>query len=165
MGEKYLIPNTTLGEISSDLYRLSCADIQKQFFQALVASIFNINPRSICPRMIFKHSGQAPKPFPCVFHGMSSSEMSGHDTQGGSFDLIFFPTQILCVHRIIRFIYSHIYIYTSIYQVVLRYKYIYMSIYIRVIQKNTFLKLSFALLTTHAIGLQEVTKKFQRYRQ
>ena len=52
--------------------------------------------------MIFKHSGQAPKPFPRLFHGMSPSEMSGHDTQGGSFDLIVSPTQILCVHSIIR---------------------------------------------------------------
>ena len=52
--------------------------------------------------MIFKHSGQAPKPFPRLFHGMSPSEMSGHDTQGGSFDLIVSPTQILCVHSIIK---------------------------------------------------------------
>ena len=69
------------------------------FFQALVASIFNTNPRSIL-LMIFEDSGQAPRIFPHLIHGMSHFEMSGHDTKVGSFDLILPPNQILCVHCI-----------------------------------------------------------------
>ena len=61
------------------------------FFQALVASIFNTNPRSICLLMIFEDSGQAPSIFPHLIHGMPHFEMSGHDTKVDSFDLILPP--------------------------------------------------------------------------
>ena len=50
--------------------------------------------------MILKHSGQAPRRFPHLIHGMSHFEMSGHDTKVGSFDLILPPNQIPCVHCI-----------------------------------------------------------------
>ena len=70
------------------------------FFQALVASIFNTNPRSICLLMIFEDSGQAPSIFPHLIHGMPHFEMSGHDTNVGSFDLILLPNQILCAQCI-----------------------------------------------------------------
>ena len=39
------------------------------------------------------------------------------------------------------------------------------AISIRVSHITPFFELSYTLLTTHAIGLYEVTKKFQRYRQ
>ena len=42
-------------------------------------SPFDKNPLSACPMMIVKYSGQAPRPFPHPFHGMSAHEMSGHD--------------------------------------------------------------------------------------
>ena len=38
-------------------------------------------------------------------------------------------------------------------------------VFIRVSHITPFFELSYTLLTTHAIGLYEVTKKFQRYRQ
>ena len=50
--------------------------------------------------MIFEDSGQAPRNFFYLIHGMSHFEMSGHDTKVGSFDLILPPNQILCVHCI-----------------------------------------------------------------
>jgi len=70
------------------------------FVQALIASICNTNPKSICLLMIFKDSGRAPRHFPHLIHGMSHFEMSGHDIKVGSFDLILPPNQILCVHCI-----------------------------------------------------------------
>ena len=38
-------------------------------------------------------------------------------------------------------------------------------LWIKVFHITPFLELGFTLLTTHALGLYEVTKKFQRYRQ
>ena len=50
--------------------------------------------------VIFKHSGQAPRRFPHLIHGISYFEMSGHDTKVGSFDLNLLPNQIFCAHCI-----------------------------------------------------------------
>jgi len=77
-----------------------CGHPNMDFVQALIASICNTNPKSICLLMIFKDSGRAPRHFPHLIHGMSHFEMSGHDIKVGSFDLILPPNQILCVHCI-----------------------------------------------------------------
>ena len=49
--------------------------------------------------MIVKYSGQAPRPFPHPFYGMSAHEMSGHDPYVGTFDLISLPNEILYVQE------------------------------------------------------------------
>ena len=79
-----------------------CGHLNVGFFQASTASSFDINLLSTCPMMIVKYSGQAPRPFPHPFYGMSAHEMSGHDPYVGSFDLISLPNEILCVHCIKR---------------------------------------------------------------
>ena len=81
---------------------IMCGHLKLDFFQASTASSFDINLLSTCPMMIVKYSGQAPRPFPHPFYGMSAHEMSGHDPYVGSFDLISLPNEILCVHCIKR---------------------------------------------------------------
>ena len=79
------------GDLSRSVPFIMCGHPNMDFFQALVVSIFNTNPRSICLLMIFEDSGQAPSISPHLIHGMSHFEMSGHDTKVDSFDLILPP--------------------------------------------------------------------------
>ena len=95
-----MICHWSRGDLSRSVPFIMCGHPNKYFFQALVVSIFNTNPISICLMMIFKHSGQAPRHFPHLIHGISYFEMSGHDIKVGSFGLILPPNQILCFHCI-----------------------------------------------------------------
>ena len=95
-----MVLGSSRGDLSRSVPFIMCGHPNMYFFQALVVSIFNTNPISICLMMIFKHSGQAPRRFPHLIHGMSHFEMSGHDTKVGSFDLILLPNQIFCAHCI-----------------------------------------------------------------
>ena len=67
------------GDLLRSVPLIMCGHLKMDFFQASTASSFDTNPLSTCPMMIVKYSGQAPRPFPHPFHGMSAHEMSGHD--------------------------------------------------------------------------------------
>ena len=67
------------GDLLRSVPLIMCGHLKMDFFQASIASSFDANPSTTCPMMIVKYSGQAPRPFPHPFHGMSDHEMSGHD--------------------------------------------------------------------------------------
>ena len=67
------------GDLLISVPLIMCGHLKMDYFQASIASSFDANPLSTCPLMIVKYSGQAPRPFPHPFHGMSAHEMSGHD--------------------------------------------------------------------------------------
>ena len=67
------------GDLLRSVPLIMCGHLKMDFFQASTALSFDTNPLSTCPMMIVKYSGQAPRPFPHPFHGMSAHEMSGHD--------------------------------------------------------------------------------------
>ena len=69
------------GDLPRSIPFIMCGHLSMIFFQTLAASILDTNPLRTYQMMSFKHRGQALRPFPHQFHGMSPHDMSLHDKQ------------------------------------------------------------------------------------
>ena len=69
------------GDLLRSIPFIMCGHLSMNFFQTLAATILDTNPLRTYQMMSFKHRGQALRPFPHQFHGMSPHDMSRHDKQ------------------------------------------------------------------------------------